>query len=531
MNLSLVTIFLYFANANCLKILLYQTIFGRSHVQFSGALVDILADAGHEVHLLMAEFNPSVKTDGTTKAASVRRIPPTAKRDLLAEMSHLKEPFKMQSWRYFLDKSQRALYHELTSEFCEILVNDKELLAWMRSMKFDLVLTSMYTSCQFGLFHLAGIKPVLAYTATPASHAILNAFGIETPSSYSIDTMLSFGKTDEMTYWERFGNFIVQNFVHRAAVSALGNLQQKMFSEKYGPSFPKLAQLVSETTYVFVNTNEFLEFSRPITHKIFYVGGIGVPKPKPVDKHYDELLSKRSCNVLFSFGSLAQTALMPREMMVAFLEAFADFPRCTFIWKTDEETMKDSLFQKYPNVQLVKWMPQNDILNDGRSNVFITHTGLNSLEEAVHAGVPMITMPLVWDQLHNAAIATKRGLAFPLSKWNISKEGVVEALQAVLFDRRYAENAKLMKEMLMKKPNKPRETFLKYVEFAAEFKDVGRNLQLHALNLNYFQVHCVDIIVPLLLLTMTALYFSYKCFNVIFIKAKKIFSLNKAKRE
>lgn len=56
----------------------------------------------------MAECNPSVKTNGTSKAASIRRISSTSKRDLLAEMSHLKEPFKVKYskfeclWQNFL---------------------------------------------------------------------------------------------------------------------------------------------------------------------------------------------------------------------------------------------------------------------------------------------------------------------------------------------------------------------------------------------------------------------------------------------
>ena len=36
------------------------------------------------------------------------------------------------------------------------------------------------------------------------------------------------------------------------------------------------------STFVFVNAEELLEFSRPINHKIVYVGGIAVPDPGPL---------------------------------------------------------------------------------------------------------------------------------------------------------------------------------------------------------------------------------------------------------
>lgn len=39
-----------------LKILMYQEAAGRSHTHFSGALVDVLAEAGHEVVRFFADF-------------------------------------------------------------------------------------------------------------------------------------------------------------------------------------------------------------------------------------------------------------------------------------------------------------------------------------------------------------------------------------------------------------------------------------------------------------------------------------------
>lgn len=50
-------------------------------------------------------------------------------------------------------------------------------------------------------------------------------------------------------------------------------------------------------------------------------------------------------------------------MVLAFLEAFNSFPNYTFIWKTEAETMKNELFSRFPNVHLVEWLPQNDLLS------------------------------------------------------------------------------------------------------------------------------------------------------------------------
>lgn len=65
------------------------------------------------------------------------------------------------------------------------MVNDEDLIAWLRNEKFDAALASMYDMCAQGLFHVANIKPVMGFLATPAASTIFSMFGISTPSSYT----------------------------------------------------------------------------------------------------------------------------------------------------------------------------------------------------------------------------------------------------------------------------------------------------------------------------------------------------------
>ncbi len=66
--------------------------------------------------------------------------------------------------------------------------------------------------------------------------------------------------------------------------------------------------------------------------------------------------------VLVSFGSVAQSYLMPREMKKAFLEAFAQFPDVTFLWKYEKD--EDNVSAGYKNVITGKWLPQTDLLGE-----------------------------------------------------------------------------------------------------------------------------------------------------------------------
>ncbi|VDM49057.1 unnamed protein product [Toxocara canis] len=398
--------------------------------------------------------------------------------------------------------------------------------------------------------------------------------------------MLATWSGDEMNYGERAKNLFVQAFTSHILLPFLRSYQQAVFIDKFGNDFPSLMALASKTSFVFINSNELFELPRLLSHKIVYIGGIALRPHKKVPEEYSKLLSERDGSVLFSLGSLAKTSLMPLEMKNAFIEAFAKFPNYTFIWKVDADAINDPILKRYPNIKAVSWMPQYDLLRDGRLNAFITHGGLNSINEAIVAGVPMIVIPLFADQNLNAATAVKRGLAYPLDKWNITTEHVTSALKALLLDRRfhlltlillfsklrihrlmvgrvdrkfnfqqassipntnsqhmlcipnngiirrggkvscifeqnrdwpsplgckinfysYADNAKLLSRMLAKKPRKPREDFLHYVEFASEFKSVGDNLQLHAVYLNFIQLHCLDIIVPAVIVMILFVY-------------------------
>ena len=60
------------------------------------------------------------------------------------------------------------------------------------------------------------------------------------------------------------------------------------------------------------------------------------------------------------------------------------------------------------------------MLQHPKLKAFITHCGLNSLNEAAAAGVPMVGVPLFGDQLYNAALMSAKGWA---STWTSPGRG------------------------------------------------------------------------------------------------------------
>lgn len=56
-----------------------------------------------------------------------------------------------------------------------------------------------------------------------------------------------------------------------------------------------------------------------------------------------------------------------------------------------------------PSIRYVSWAPQNDVLGDPSVKAFITHGGSNSMYESAFHGVPVVCIPIMGDQLDNAA--------------------------------------------------------------------------------------------------------------------------------
>ena len=69
----------------------------------------------------------------------------------------------------------------------------------------------------------------------------------------------------------------------------------------------------------------------------------------------------------------------------------------------------DSLGEIPENIYAYSFVPQIEVLSN--TDVFLTHCGMNSINEALCLGVPMVAMPFINDQVTNANQLVKLGIA------------------------------------------------------------------------------------------------------------------------
>ncbi|VDM26250.1 unnamed protein product [Toxocara canis] len=362
------------------KFLIYSPQIGHSHVAFFGQIADALVDAGHDALLYVPSFFENVKTTAAKRA-----------------------------------------------RILELQLADKKLMDKLREERFDVGITETFNMCGYAIFDKIGIRTHISAFATNLVDVFSYPFGVANNPSYVPGTFTQL--SDVMSYGQRW-----QNVASYAALYLMCELFYRpiLKFEGVAPGF-SLDDIIPRSVFVFVNSEEFLEYPRPISHKVVFVGGIGVTKPKPLAEEYKRIMDNaKGAVVLISFGSIAKSSEMPSNIKDAFVGMFAQLPEVTFIWKYEVD---DDIGANFTNVIKKKWVPQNDLFAHPKLSAFVTHGGQNSVTESTHAGIPMICVPLFGDQMRNAKMAEKRNVALIVDKKEITADRLTVAVRTVLYNQ------------------------------------------------------------------------------------------------
>ncbi|KAL2506706.1 UDP-glycosyltransferase 91B1 [Abeliophyllum distichum] len=100
------------------------------------------------------------------------------------------------------------------------------------------------------------------------------------------------------------------------------------------------------------------------------------------------------------------------------------------------------------------WAPQAKILAHPSTGGFLSHCGWSSIMESIYFGVPIITMPLRYDQPLNARLVVYAGVGVEVPKddnGQFKKEDVAKAINNVVVEKKTGEGMRLKAKELSKK--------------------------------------------------------------------------------
>lgn len=90
------------------------------------------------------------------------------------------------------------------------------------------------------------------------------------------------------------------------------------------------------------------------------------------------------------------------------------------------------------NIRAYSFVPQIEVLQ--HADVFLTHCGMNSVNEAIAMGVPMVAMPFINDQISNARRITEMGLGVRVRSFPANGSELYAAAARVIADAQIKDN-------------------------------------------------------------------------------------------
>lgn len=114
----------------------------------------------------------------------------------------------------------------------------------------------------------------------------------------------------------------------------------------------------------------------------------------------------------------------------------------TVILSVGHNFKRDKLGEIPDNIHIYESVDQLSVLR--RASLFLTHGGMNSVNEALYYSVPLVAVPMADDQPAVAARLAQLGLGVNLDKKSISAQSLYEAATKVMDDKETAERVKTM---------------------------------------------------------------------------------------
>jgi MGT family glycosyltransferase len=304
----------------------------------------------------------------------------------------------------------------LTEATADIL--DRELAA-LRSERPDYVITDSVAPWGQWIGQLLGV-PVVTSTTTFAINRHVLAYavaqGIRPRGSRAAWTKL------------------------RHIVKALG--LSRRLRRRYGvPGTPFMGMVFGQSGLNVVYTSRsFQPRADTFDDRFLFVGPSIAARVESADFRWDELT--HPVLVYVSLGTLFNTdAAFFRRC----LEALAPVD-CQVVVSLGQQVQVADLGSVPPNVIVKREVPQLDVLR--RTSVFVTHAGMNSVNESLYFDVPMVAVPQMSEQTIVARRVEELGAGLHVGKEEASVTAMRSAVERVLAENRFREKAGVLGESL-----------------------------------------------------------------------------------
>lgn len=230
--------------------------------------------------------------------------------------------------------------------------------------------------------------------------------------------------------FNRFFDRILRNRIVRRSITRILNrtiLKELNIQVK---DFWDLFKSPSSGTKVVYTSRRFQIRSEDFDESFLFLGPSITDRLPDSSFPFEKLRGKL---IYISLGTIANTSA---NFFSQCIEAFADFPATIVISVGKRVSMER--FKSIPdNILMFHFVPQLETLQ--HTDVFITHGGMNSVNESLFYGVPMIVVPQALDQSLVAKRVCELGVGLTIEKGKANAAALRGATLQILENPQYKE--------------------------------------------------------------------------------------------
>ncbi|XP_061679884.1 UDP-glucuronosyltransferase 2C1-like isoform X2 [Syngnathoides biaculeatus] len=413
--------------------------------------------------------------------------------------------------------NQFSLFHKMHCETVVQMFENETQMQAFSDAKYDVMLTDL--GIGGGALLARRLRLPLVYnvrwTLQGESHDLI------APSPLAYTPFLAALLTDKMTFPQRIIN-VLSYTIGFLSTKYISEPHYKPIIRRYFGSSVDYSTFFLDADIWLMRNNFIFEFPRPTMPNVVYMGGFQCKPPKQLPVDLEEFVQSSGNHgvVIMTLGTLV--AKLPLDVTEEIAAAFAQLPQ-KVIWRY----LGQKPINLGNNTLLVNWLPQNDLLAHPKTRVFVTHGGINGVQEAIYHGVPIVGLPLFFDQHDNINRMQARGGAVNVDFAVLDRHNFADALVTVLHNSSYRENMQRLSRLQSDQPMKPMDLAVFWIEYVIRHKGAS-HLKAQSNKMSSIVYHSVDVILVLLAVAFLLI---VTCLFMLRFMCKKCFSVKKTKHD
>lgn len=423
--------------------------------------------------------------------------------------------------------SRMCLEYELVEEFKQMnkhvvemvrqMFEDTKLMQSFHDAKYDLVLTDPGIGTGVLHAHRLGLPLVfnVRWTIQGEGHYAI------APSPFSYVPVPGSELTDKMTFLQRVKNILMYMFTRMQIWYVTDPVYIPFVHQYFGKDVHYME--LFQAADIWLMRNDFIfEFPRPTMPNVVYMSGFQCKPSQPLPKELEDFVQSSGEHgvIIMTLGTLVPK--LPEDITEDIAAAFAQLPQ-KVIWR--HKGKRPSTLGN--NTLMLDWLPQNDLLAHPKTRLFVAHGGTNGLQEAIYHGVPLVGLPLMFDQEENFFRMKAKGVAKVVDIATVNKDNFLEALKEVLYNPSYRDQMKTLSNLQRDQPMKPLDRAMFWIEFVMRHKG-AKHLRTESYKMSRIQYHSIDVVAFLLAVVLFACFVFFSTMKFLW---RIVFCRRKVKKE